>query len=101
MRIAAGADRFGEERSLGISSLAFKVCPPDSRGLLIVEHTFHTRGGPARHLHYAQDEWFYALEGEFLFECVVEGENAREVAYHFVMAHEYETAEHKSEKWTH
>ena len=68
MRIAAGADRFGEERSLGISSLAFKVCPPDSRGLLIVEHTFHTRGGPARHLHYAQDEWFYALEGEFLFE---------------------------------
>lgn len=40
-------------------------------------------------------------EGEFLFECVVEGENAREVAYHFVMAHEYETAEHKSEKWTH
>jgi quercetin 2,3-dioxygenase len=24
--------------------------------------------GPARHLHYHQDEWFYALEGEFIFE---------------------------------
>ena len=40
-------------------------------------------------------------EGEWLFECVVEGENAREVAYHFVMAHEYDVVEHKSEKWTH
>ena len=40
-------------------------------------------------------------EGEWMFECVIEGENAREVAYHFVMAHEYETAEHKTEKWTH
>ncbi len=40
-------------------------------------------------------------EGEWVFECVIEGENAREVAYHFVMAHEYESGEHKSEKWTH
>ncbi len=40
-------------------------------------------------------------EGEWVFECVVEGENSREVAYHFVMAHEYETVEHKTDKWTH
>jgi hypothetical protein len=40
-------------------------------------------------------------DGEWVFECVVEGENAREVAYHFVMAHEYETVEHKTDKWTH
>lgn len=44
-------------------------------------------------------------EGEWLFECVVEGESAREVAYHFLMAHEYE-AEHTrgaggAEKWKH
>lgn len=26
------------------------------------------RGGPARHLHYDQDEWFYVLDGEFLIE---------------------------------
>jgi uncharacterized cupin superfamily protein len=24
--------------------------------------------GPARHLHYEQDEWFYVLEGDFEFE---------------------------------
>ena len=40
-------------------------------------------------------------EGEWTFECVVESEAAREVAYHFVLAHEYDAVEHKSEKWTH
>jgi len=41
-------------------------------------------------------------DGEWLFECVVENEKAREVAYHFVMAHEYEDVEHRrEEKWTH
>jgi hypothetical protein len=42
-------------------------------------------------------------EGEWLFECIVEGEAAREVAYHFLMAHEYE-ADHRAtgaEKWKH
>src|SRR5579859_5875732 len=68
LRVAAGADRFGEERGLGISSIAFKVSPQDSSGLLILENTFHAKGGPARHVHDDQDEWFYAVEGEFLFE---------------------------------
>jgi quercetin dioxygenase-like cupin family protein len=67
-RVAASADRFGEQRSLGISSVTFKVSPQDSSGLFILENTFHARGGLARHLHYEQDEWFYAPEGEFLFE---------------------------------
>lgn len=68
LRVAAGADRFGEHRPLGISAIDFKVVPPDSGGLLILENTFLARGGPARHLHYDQDEWFYALEGEFILE---------------------------------
>ena len=66
--VAAGEDRFGEQRGLGISSISFKVTPQDSKGLLIIENTFHEKGGPARHLHYDQDEWFYAVEGEFIFE---------------------------------
>ncbi len=66
--VAAGADCFGEHRGLGISSIAFKVTPPDSSGLFILENTFHAKGGPARHLHYDQDEWFYVIEGEFIFE---------------------------------
>ncbi len=66
--VAAGADCFGEVRGLGISSIAFKVVPQDSSGILILENTFHEKGGPARHLHYYQDEWFYAVEGEFIIE---------------------------------
>jgi quercetin dioxygenase-like cupin family protein len=53
---------------LGVSEISFKVCPEDSGGVLIIENTFHAPGGPARHLHHDQDEWFYALEGEFLME---------------------------------
>jgi quercetin dioxygenase-like cupin family protein len=66
--VAAGKDRFDEHRGLGISVITFKVCPQDSHGLLILENTFHAKGGPARHLHYDQDEWFYATEGEFVVE---------------------------------
>ncbi|GAB4454702.1 MAG: hypothetical protein Kow0031_36580 [Anaerolineae bacterium] len=68
LRLAAGEDRFGEQRGLGISTIAFKLCPQDSGGLLVIENTFRAKGGPARHLHYEQDEWFYAVEGEFVIE---------------------------------
>jgi quercetin dioxygenase-like cupin family protein len=66
--LAAGEDRFGETRGLGVSTIQFKVCGQGSEGLLVLENTFHAKGGPARHLHYGQDEWFYAVEGEFLME---------------------------------
>ncbi len=66
--VAAEADQFGEVRSLGISTIAFKVVPQDEMGLFIIENTFQAKGGPARHLHYAQDEWFYAVEGQFVVE---------------------------------
>ena len=68
LHIKAGEDRFGEQRGLGVSVIAFKVLPRDSNGLLVLENTFHAKGGPARHLHYDQDEWFYAVEGDFLIE---------------------------------
>ena len=66
--VAAGEDRFGERRGLGISAVAFKVTPRDAGDLLILENTFHQPGGPPRHLHHGQDEVFYALEGRFLME---------------------------------
>jgi len=68
LRVAAGEDHFGEHRGLGISTIAFKVVPQDGNGLFIIENTFREKGGPARHLHYDQDEWFYAVEGEFIIE---------------------------------
>ena len=67
-KVLAGEDQFGEHRGLGISEISFKVVPKDSEGLFIIENTFHAKGGPAKHLHYDQDEWFYAVEGEFILE---------------------------------
>ena len=37
-------------------------------GALIIENAFHAKGGPARHLHFEQDEWFYVAEGAFRME---------------------------------
>jgi quercetin dioxygenase-like cupin family protein len=67
--VPAGQDRYREHRGLGVSAIEFKVTPQDNGGdLLILENIFHAQGGPPRHLHYEQDEVFYALEGEFLIE---------------------------------
>jgi quercetin dioxygenase-like cupin family protein len=73
LRVAAGRDRLGEQRGLGIQSIDFKVTSQDGEGLFIAELTFHAKGGPPRHLHYEQDEWFYVLEGAFVFEVGPEG----------------------------
>jgi quercetin dioxygenase-like cupin family protein len=67
-RVAAGADCFGEMRGLGVSTIQFKVAGQGTDGLFVLENTFHAKGGPARHLHYDQDEWFYVVAGEFLME---------------------------------
>lgn len=66
--VPANKDQFGEHRGLGVSAITFKVTPKDNNGIFIIENTFHEKGGPAKHLHYDQDEWFYAVEGEFLLE---------------------------------
>ncbi len=68
LRVAANEDEFGEHRGLGVSAITFKVTSKNSDGLFVIENTFHKKGGPARHLHYEQDEWFYAIEGEFILE---------------------------------
>src|SRR6266446_5474773 len=70
--LAAGADREGESRGLGISTIAFKVSAPTPSDPFILENTFLAKGGPARHLHCDQDEWFYVLEGKFQFEVGAE-----------------------------
>src|SRR5215470_10566284 len=72
LHVTAGQDRFGEQRRLGINTIDYKVTSQDSTNLLIVEITSHAKGGPERHLHVAQDEWFYVLEGQFLIEVGTE-----------------------------
>jgi mannose-6-phosphate isomerase-like protein (cupin superfamily) len=70
--VAAGADRLGEPHKgpRAQSHLDFKIVTQDTNGgLFLLEHTNMTRGGPPRHLHYEQEEWFYLIEGgEVLME---------------------------------
>jgi len=74
--VGAGQDRFGESHSRGFSNILFKVATRDTGGgLFIIEHENLVQGGPPLHLHYHQDEWFYVIEGEVLFQ--VGGERKR------------------------
>jgi quercetin dioxygenase-like cupin family protein len=67
--VARDEDRFREHHGLGIGVLSFKVSTEDSQGrLLVVELVHHDKGGPGRHSHAEQDEWFYVSEGEYVFE---------------------------------
>jgi len=67
--VPAGADRLGETHTLGFSKISFKVSPAETEGnLFTMEHSNLGKGGPYRHLHPAQDEWLYAMEGEFRVE---------------------------------
>lgn len=66
--VAAGRDRFGEVHGLAVSTIQLKVTSGDSAGLLVLENVFRAPGGPPRHMHPEQDEWFYVIEGEFLMD---------------------------------
>jgi quercetin 2,3-dioxygenase len=54
---------------VGSRVIDFKVSALDTNGgLSVAEITAVHRGGPARHLHHEQDEWFYVIEGEYVIE---------------------------------
>lgn len=65
-----GTNRFEEELMIwGAIPLQIKVSSDDTAGALFVfEHASMGKGGPPRHFHYEQDEWFYVMKGEFAFE---------------------------------
>jgi mannose-6-phosphate isomerase-like protein (cupin superfamily) len=67
--VGAGEDRFGQAHSLGFSSILFKVAASETTGgLFVMEHSHLMPGGPALHLHLNQEEWFYMIEGEAVFQ---------------------------------
>lgn len=70
IKVDAGKDRFGKSISLLQGDTFFcKVSSIDTHGeLYIFESIRDKKGGPALHYHYEQDEWWYILEGEFLFK---------------------------------
>ncbi len=67
--VGAGQDRLGETHSLGFSTILFKVLPRETGNeLFVIEHKGLGHGGPPVHFHLHQDEWFYVMEGEVLFQ---------------------------------
>jgi mannose-6-phosphate isomerase-like protein (cupin superfamily) len=68
-KMSAGEDRFNEKIPFLGGTVACKVSAVDSReGLCVYDTTQLKKGGPPHHFHYTQDEWFYILEGEFIFK---------------------------------
>lgn len=70
IRVAALDDRFGRQRKVfGVMPFTVKVDAQDSDGrLLVIEQDNAYPGGPPRHVHHEQDEWFYAVRGSYLVE---------------------------------
>lgn len=68
--VAAGKDRAGTPVAMGFSLLGYKVAGEQTGGgLFVMEHVGLAKGGgPPRHLHYEQEEWFYVIEGEIVAE---------------------------------
>jgi len=76
--VGAGQDRLGETHSLGFSTILFKVLTRDAGGgLFVIEHKGLGHGGPPVHIHPHQDEWFYVMEGEVLFQVGSERKTLR------------------------
>jgi mannose-6-phosphate isomerase-like protein (cupin superfamily) len=68
--ISAGRGRFQQHRKVfGTMSIDYKVSSSDTDGgLFMLENTDDSKGGPPRHLHHKQEEWFYAVDGEYVVE---------------------------------
>lgn len=68
--VDAGKDRNDKPISLFEGDTFFtKVSTADTNGALYMfESARDKKGGPPLHYHYEQDEWWYILEGEFLFK---------------------------------
>jgi mannose-6-phosphate isomerase-like protein (cupin superfamily) len=67
--VHAGEDRFAKIRPIPTGSSTFKVSTQESHGgLFVMEHSNQKKGGPPRHLHHNEDEWFYVVQGEYLVE---------------------------------
>lgn len=70
LHVPNGEHRFeGVPKIWGTIPLQVKVSTDDTDGALFVfEHAGMGKGGPPRHFHHEQDEWFYVIEGDFAFE---------------------------------
>jgi quercetin dioxygenase-like cupin family protein len=72
-KVNAGEARFGQHfkmKGVTLNILDIKISGTDTENdLAVFEQTGLTpKGGPPLHIHPFQDEWFYVIEGEYLFQ---------------------------------
>lgn len=72
-KVAAGEARFGEHykmKGITANNLDIKISGSDTENdLAVFEQTgFIKNGGPPMHIHLTQDEWFFILEGDYIFQ---------------------------------
>ncbi len=72
-KVNAGEARFGKHykmKGVTLNTLDIKISGNDTENdLAVFEQTGLTpNGGPPLHIHRFQDEWFYVVEGEYLFQ---------------------------------
>jgi mannose-6-phosphate isomerase-like protein (cupin superfamily) len=73
--IPVGNDRHAQSglKIWGLLPLTNMLSSKDTGGMLYVfQHTDVYKGGPPRHVHHDQDEWFYVIKGEFVAEIGAE-----------------------------
>lgn len=70
VHVAADRDRFGADRKVfGVMPFTVKVASQDTDGgMLVIEQANAYRGGPPRHVHHDQEEWFRVVEGSYAVE---------------------------------
>ncbi|HUC81884.1 MAG TPA: cupin domain-containing protein [Flavisolibacter sp.] len=70
VRVAAGKDRFDKPIALFEGDTFYtKVSTADTDSdVFVFESSRLKEGGPSYHLHFEQDEFWYVLQGEFLFK---------------------------------
>jgi mannose-6-phosphate isomerase-like protein (cupin superfamily) len=68
--VPSGGDLYGQRREVfGRLPIDLKVVGGQTHGgLLILEQIDDRKGGPPRHVHLNQDEWFYVIQGEYVVE---------------------------------
>ena len=72
-KVDSGEARFGKHlkmKGITMNTLDIKISGKDTENdVAVFEQTGLTpKGGPPLHIHPYQDEWFYVIEGEYLFQ---------------------------------
>lgn len=72
-KVDSGEARFGvhyKMKGITLNTLDIKISGKDTEGdLAVFEQTGLTpKGGPPFHIHPNQDEWFYVIEGRYIFQ---------------------------------